>query len=50
LTPADLSEISRNSVLQSCFEDIVKEGWLGKGYDGKEEDFTINNSKFIGNF
>ena len=28
----DISEIARNSVLQSGFEDNLKEEWLGKDY------------------
>jgi AMP deaminase len=41
----DLAEISRNSVLQSGFQRIVKKHWLGEGYDDNQEDVKISNSK-----
>eukprot|EP00828_Plagiopyla_frontata_P048071 TRINITY_DN909_c0_g1_i3.p3 TRINITY_DN909_c0_g1~~TRINITY_DN909_c0_g1_i3.p3 ORF type:complete len:154 (+),score=26.79 TRINITY_DN909_c0_g1_i3:388-849(+) len=35
LTNVDLAELSRNSVLQSSFEKVLKKHWLGEEYESQ---------------
>ena len=43
LSPLDMCEIARNSVLQSGFEHAVKAYWLGRGYEDGTNDCGRSN-------
>ena len=36
LNNVDISELCRNSCIQSCFENVLKKHWLGKDFDNEE--------------
>ena len=46
LNHVDLAEITRNSKTQCCFEDCLKNQWLGKNWNGDLKNPLDNNGNF----